>query len=164
MKKDGRLPGLTLHVSGGFTGDDKAFIRKQIQKINKNGLKHDIRIYPEFDGTKKDEFFRNIDIMSVPVRKYDGYGLYLLEANASGIPVVQPATGGFPEIIERSGGGIVYSPDSVEELANTLFMIFENHDLRKELAAKGRENVKNLFSLAKMAEGLSLAYETALSR
>ena len=164
LKKDGRLPGLTLHVSGGFTGDDKAFIRKQIQKINKNGLKHDIRIYPEFDGTKKDEFFRNIDIMSVPVRKYDGYGLYLLEANASGIPVVQPATGGFPEIIERSGGGIVYSPDSVEELANTLFMIFENHDLRKELAAKGRENVKNLFSLAKMAEGLSLAYETALSR
>ena len=44
--------------------------------------------------------------MSVPVRKHDGYGLYLLEANAAGVPVVQPATGAFPEIIERTRGGI----------------------------------------------------------
>ncbi len=50
--------------------------------------------------------------MSVPVRKHDGYGLYILEANAAGIPVVQPATGAFPEILEITNGGITYAPDN----------------------------------------------------
>jgi len=53
-------------------------------------------------------------VLSVPVRKHDGYGLYLLESNMAGVPSVQPATGAFPEIIEITGGGITYSPDTVE--------------------------------------------------
>ena len=76
---------------------------EQIRKIKASGLKSFVRIYPEFQGNSKQEFFSNIDVMSVPVRKHDGYGLYILEANAAGVPVVQPATGAFPEIIERTG-------------------------------------------------------------
>ena len=105
LKAGNQLPGLTLHVSGGYTGDDKPFIAEQIQKIKTNSLKSFIRIYPEFHGNSKQEFFSNIDVMSVPVRKHDGYGLYILEANAAGVPVVQPATGAFPEIIEKNNRG-----------------------------------------------------------
>src|SRR5674476_200892 len=81
IRSSNKLPGLTLHISGGYTGDDKPFIADQIKKIKDNGLKSSVRIYPEFHGNSKQEFFNNIDIMCVPVRKHDGYGLYILEAN-----------------------------------------------------------------------------------
>src|SRR5664279_5972043 len=38
LKSNKELPGLTLHVSGGYTGDDKPFITKQIRKIKAKGL------------------------------------------------------------------------------------------------------------------------------
>jgi glycosyltransferase involved in cell wall biosynthesis len=158
LKLADSIPGLTLHVSGGFTGVDKAFIRDQINKIKSHGLKSFIRIYPEFQGNSKLEFFNNIDLMSVPVRKYDGYGLYILEANAAGKPVVQPATGAFPEIIERTNGGITYSPDSIAELSASILKLFKDEPLRKQLGENGREKVKNELSLEKMSEGLSIVY------
>ena len=158
LKSGDSLPGLTLHVSGGYTGDDKPFIAEQIKKIKAHGLKSFIRIYPEFQGDSKQEFFSNIDIMSVPVRKHDGYGLYILEANTAGIPVVQPATGAFPEIIEKTMGGITYSPDNVSELSANLLKLFKDNNLRAQLGVSGRENVLKELSLDKMAEGLSEVY------
>ena len=160
LKSGDSLPGLTLHVSGGYTGDDKPFIAEQIKKIKAHGLKSFIRIYPEFQGDSKQEFFSNIDIMSVPVRKHDGYGLYILEANAAGIPVVQPATGAFPEIIEKTMGGITYSPDTISELSANLLKLFKDNNLREQLGVSGRENVIIELSLDKMAEGLSEVYNS----
>lgn len=158
LSKEGSLPGLSLHVSGGYTGDDKPFIAKQLKKLKTNGLENFVTIYPEFQGISKEEFFGNINIMSVPVRKHDGYGLYLLEANAAGVPVVQPHTGAFPEIIEKTSGGIVYSPDSVDELSSSLLKLFLDNALLEELGNSGRENVEKDFSLENMAKGLSKVY------
>ncbi|MFA5819016.1 MAG: glycosyltransferase family 4 protein [Bacteroidales bacterium] len=160
LKTGNCLPGLTLHVSGGYTGDDKSFIAEQIKKIKTYGLKSFIRIYPEFQGNSKQEFFSNIDIMSVPVRKHDGYGLYILEANAAGIPVVQPATGAFPEIIEKTMGGITYSPDTVAELSANLLKLFKDSNLRAQLGKNGREKVNKELSLDKMSDGLSEVYNS----
>jgi len=153
------VPGLTLHVCGGFTGDDKPFISRQIKKIKEQGLEKSVRIYPEFMGNKKLEFFNNVDVISVPVRKYDVYGLYILEANGAGIPVVQPATGAFPEIVGMTGGGLIYSPDNNEELVNTLVKLLNDPVLQKELGDAGRKNVKSELSLEKMSIALSGIYK-----
>jgi glycosyltransferase involved in cell wall biosynthesis len=162
LRSSNKLPGLTLHISGGYTGDDKPFIADQIKKIKDNGLKSSVRIYPEFHGNSKQEFFNNIDIMCVPVRKHDGYGLYILEANAAGVPVVQPATGAFPEIIERTGGGITYTPDTVDELSANLMKTLSNRELCIELGKKGQENVLKGLSLIKMSEELSKVYNSLM--
>jgi len=158
LKKRDLIPGLTLNICGGYTGDDKPFISKQIQKLKDNNLKKFVRIYPEFQGTGKEQFFHDVDLISVPVNKYDGYGLYILEANNAGIPVVQPATGAFPEIIATTGGGIVYSPDTVEALADGLLTMLTDEKLRADLGKTGRMNVKKLLSLNNMSEGLAEVY------
>ena len=164
LKKENIIPDLTFHVTGGFTGDDKPFISEQIKKIKQSGLKSFVRIYPEFQGNSKEEFFGNIDIMSVPVRKHDGYGLYILEANAAGIPVVQPDTGAFKEIIEMTKGGVTYSPDSVEDLSAALIKLFSDDKLRLNLGEMGKENVNKKLSLEKMAEGLSMVYNELVNK
>ena len=163
LKSEKTLSGLSLHVCGGYTGDDKPFIREQIKKIKDHGFKSSVRIYPEFQGNAKQEFFNNIDIMSVPVRKYDGYGLYILEANAAGVPVVQPATGAFPEIIEKTQGGIIYSPDSVSDLSVNLLKLLMDKNLRIQLGDKGKRRVREEFSLEKMSVGLSEVYNKTIN-
>lgn len=162
IKSQNKIPGLSLHVSGGFTSDDQPFINKQFKKLRKHGLKSSVKVYDEFQGPPKEEFFSNIDIMSVPVRKHDAYGLYILEANAAGVPVVQPATGAFPEILEKSGGGILYSPDNQEELVAALIKLFDNKELRHNLGDTGRKNVREELNLENMSAGLSKVYEAVI--
>jgi glycosyltransferase involved in cell wall biosynthesis len=162
IKTSNSLPGLKLHVSGGYTADDKPFIDKQVAKLKAAGFSDYVRIYPEFHGDSKEEFFSNVDIVSVPVRKYDGYGLYLLEANAAGVPVLQPATGAFPEIISTTGGGLTYEPDTIKGLSDALLKLFNDKALRKDLGIKGRENVARELSLEKMSVGLSEVYQRVL--
>lgn len=157
--KSGNHPDLTLHVCGGFTGDDKKFIAAQIKKVRDHGFGGSVRIYPEFQGDKKMEFFNKVDLISVPVRKTDGYGLYVLEANNSGVPVVQPDSGAFPEIIKATGGGVIYSPDDVDGLASALSDLLNNNVLRKKLGLEGKAGVNTNLSLEKMSAGLSEVYK-----
>lgn len=158
LKSGNEFPDLTLHVCGGFTGDDKPFISEQIQKVKSHGFKSSVKIYPEFSGNAKQVFFSNIDVMSVPVRKYDGFGLYILEANANEVPVVQPATGSFPEIVKMTGGGIVYSPDDVDELSSSISKLLHNRELREKMGKQGNKLVREEFTTEKMAERLSALY------
>jgi glycosyltransferase involved in cell wall biosynthesis len=160
LKKSDSIPGLKLHISGGFTGDDKPFIKEQIKKIKSHNLLNDIKLYSDFQGESKTRFFSEIDIMSVPVRKYDGYGLYVLEANSAGVPVVQPATGAFPEIIEMTKGGITYNDDTPSGLASAIENLFKDKELRMKLGADGRENVRKNLSLDQMSGKLAEVYNS----
>jgi glycosyltransferase involved in cell wall biosynthesis len=149
-----------LHVCGGYTSDDKPFIKEQIKKFRDNGFKSSIKIYPEFIGNSKQDFLNSIDILSVPVRKYDAYGLYILESNAAGIPVLLPATGAFPEILEMTGGGVLYSPDSIDELVLNLKNLLPNKPKLKELGNRGKNAVNKKLSFETMSDGLKNVYET----
>jgi glycosyltransferase involved in cell wall biosynthesis len=153
----------SLNLKRGYTGSDKPFISQQIKKIRENKLEKSVKIYPDFMGDRKMEFFRDVDVISVPVNKYDGYGLYILEANAAGIPVVQPATGAFPEIIERTKGGIIYSPDTVSELASSLHRLLKNRQLILNLGEAGRKIVRQELSLDRMSAGLSEVYTKTMT-
>ncbi|HLP74417.1 MAG TPA: glycosyltransferase family 4 protein [Bacteroidales bacterium] len=162
LRTENRIPSLKLHVSGGYTGDDKSFISAQIEKIRIAGLSGEVKIYDDFIGSGKEEFFSNIDLISVPVRKYDGYGLYLLEAAAAGVPAVQPSTGAFPEIIEGTAGGVLYLPDDVEQLSKSIELLVNDRKKVSELGTKARENVLRNHSLLKMSEGLAEVYNKVI--
>jgi glycosyltransferase involved in cell wall biosynthesis len=162
LKNEKEFSGLMLHVCGGFTSDDKPFIRQQIEKIRKNGFKSSVRIYPGFQGNGKQEFLNSIDVLSVPVRKYDGYGLYILEANAAGIPVVQPATGAFPEILEMTRGGILYQPDDIETLSENLRTLLRDKTRAKDLGREGRRMVTARLTHGTMAAGMHSVYKSLI--
>ena len=59
------------------------------------------------DRDDKARFLQSIDVLSVPSGYHEPKGLYLLEAMAAGVPVVQPNHGAFPEMLGRTGGGIL---------------------------------------------------------
>ena len=55
---------------------------------------------------RRSRFLQSLDVMSVPATYAEPKGIFLLEAMANGVPVVQPRRGAFPEIIEKTGGGL----------------------------------------------------------
>jgi glycosyltransferase involved in cell wall biosynthesis len=163
LKKEKEFSSLLLNVCGGYTSDDKPFISEQIHKVREAGFKSSVKIYPGFVGRGKREFLDSIDVLSVPVRKYDGYGLYILEANASGIPVVQPATGAFPEILNLTQGGILYSPDDVDTLASNLRLLLGDSERADKYGSEGKKRVTSFLTHQKMAEGMYAVYKSIRS-
>ena len=112
---------LNLVITGGSTGDDADYIKDIKKKLKKHNLKEAVDFHHDFEGIGRHEFFGKVSVVSVPVRNGEAFGIYLLESMASGVPVVQPSLGAFPEIIKGSGGGLLYTPNTSQTLANCLF-------------------------------------------
>ena len=78
-------------------------------------------------------------MLSVPATYDEPKGMFLLEAMASGVPVVQPRRGAFTEIVEKTGGGLLVEPDDPEQLADGLYALWSD---RARQAQLGRPRVR----------------------
>ena len=82
---------------------------------------------------------------------------------ANGIPVVQPRHGAFPEIIEKTGGGLLVEPDDPQSFADGLMRIFENPTEAESMGRLGAEGVRLHYNVTLMAERTMEAYERVIS-
>lgn len=151
LKKDSKWENVKLIITGGSTSDDDQFIKKIKRKIDQAGIRESVDFHKDFEEEGCHEFFNKISLLSVPVLEGEAFGLYLLESMASGVPVVQPALGAFPEIIEKAGGGVVYQSNTPDQLANTLADILSDPIKLTELSKAGIEGVKQNFNIHQQA-------------
>ncbi|MBE2221218.1 MAG: glycosyltransferase family 4 protein, partial [Anaerolineae bacterium] len=86
-----------------------------------------------------------------------------LEALANGVPVVQPNHGAFPELVNATGGGLLHTPEDVQDLADKLASLLTNAPWRKELGERGRTAVHSNFSSQRMASETIQAYQTVFA-
>jgi glycosyltransferase involved in cell wall biosynthesis len=100
---------------------------------------------------EKVRFLRGLNVFSVPTVYREPKGLYLLEAMASGVPVVVPRHGAAPELVEATGGGVLVTPGDASELAATLADLLDDSGRRGELGAAGRAGVLQNFTADRMA-------------
>ena len=106
---------------------------------------------PNISFAEKVSFFQSLSVFSVPATYGEAFGLYVIEALASGVPVVQPNHGGFPEILARTGGGVLCRPDDVEDLAEKLDRILANPAKGAALGQAGRKEALQYFTADRMA-------------
>ncbi|MFC1853832.1 glycosyltransferase [candidate division CSSED10-310 bacterium] len=100
-------------------------------------------------------FLTAMDVFALtPV--YEGLGLVLLEAMASGVPVVAAHVGGIPEVVLDGETGILIANREPQSYAQAFSHILENHDFRKKMCQAAKIRVQEHFSIQKM----TLAYET----
>lgn len=151
LKKDKKWDQVNLILTGGSTGDDDQFIKHINSKIKAAGIQHNVEFHDNFETEGRNAFFKKVSIISVPVLDGEAFGLYLLESMASGIPVIQPALGAFPEIVKKSNGGIIYQPNKPEDLAKALIYLLNNPEKMSEISKLGREGVQNHFNIHSQA-------------
>jgi glycosyltransferase involved in cell wall biosynthesis len=162
LKKDPRNNDLKLRLTGGQTGDDRLFIRLQMKKLKENRLEDMVEIRHDFGLPALHDFFRGLTLLSVPGLKGEAFGMYQLEAMASGIPVVQPALGAFPEIVGKTGGGVVYHPNDAIALASAISELLSDPEKLTSLGADGRKGVKEYFDCGKVSEQLIRIYDSII--
>ncbi len=162
LKADIKNHDVKLYLSGGHTGDDHHFIKEQKKKIIEAGVGNDVIFLENFDNEHRHIFFERVSVLSVPVRNGEAFGIYLAEAMASGIPVVQPALGAFPEIIETTGGGLTCGENTPQKLAVALEKVLGDKKLLAEMSLKARKGVEEKFNINKQAKKLTDIYQELL--
>ena len=163
LKSDPQFETLKLKITGGLTGDDKPFLHRQMKKFEQNNLLKDIEIQHEFTTEDLKGFFKPVSVLSVPVLKGEAFGLYQIEALASGVPLVQPDLGAFPEIIGTSGGGVIYSPNTAESLAHKLKEVLSDPGKLQEMSIVGRKAVEEKFNCSKLTQNMIDIYQQITS-
>ena len=136
-------------------GKERAAIEKMIVELDLKGK-------VILTGFRKDipEILADIDVFLF-TSKTEGLGTTILDALASGTPVVATRAGGVPEIIEKDGAGILSAIGDVESLASNVKSILDNQEIRKSIIEKGFQTAKT-FSKTVTAEKTLNLYQTLL--
>lgn len=103
------------------------------------------------------EVLRSLDIL-VNASAEEPFGLTVLEAQASGVPIVATAAGGLPDFVTDGDNGLLVPPGDVGALARALERLLGDAELRQRLGRRGRETAESDHGLAKRAEMLARVY------
>ena len=145
---------LELRVAGGMTTEDKPYLAEQKNKLDAAGLLDKSTFSPNVDRNGKLAFLRELSVFSVPARFPEAFGLYVLEALAAGVPAVLPRKGAFPEILEATGGGLLYEENQPSALADALEDLLSRPDEARSIGLHGHEIVTKRFSNERLAKEL----------
>ena len=81
---------------------------------------------------------------------------------ACGVPVVQPNHGAFPEILERTSGGLLVTPNDPDSLADGLAAVRQHPGQAREMGDRGAANVRKYYSVNHMAERMMRVYSDVI--
>ena len=100
------------------------------------------------------EYFKHLDVLVIPTqttkRIREQFGRVIVEAMASGIPVIGSTCGAIPEVI--GDAGLVFPEGDADALAGALRQLLSDRGLRERLARAGRERVEQLYSWERVAD------------
>lgn len=144
-------PNARLRVGGYLGPHQREYFDAERRKLAAAGLAADVEHVECPNHHDKVAFLRSLDVFSVPAVFREPKGLYVLEAMAHGVPVVQPSHGSFTELVSATGGGRLVPPGNPVILADALYELLVNDSLRKSLGAAGQATVRREFSDEVMA-------------
>ena len=156
LKRRGTVPNLKLKVGGGCGPGDEAFVAQLKGHLRRAGCLHDVEFHPNLSREQKVSFLQSLTVFSVPALYGEGFGLYLIEALAAGVPVVQPRHAAFPELVEATGGGVIAEANAAA-LATAIEALLLNPAQAKALGEAGRRAVRERFTMEQMAAGVEVA-------
>jgi glycosyltransferase involved in cell wall biosynthesis len=162
LRRDGR--DCRLRAAGYLAAADRMYLKNVKAKIDRAGFGADFDYLGEVTLEQKRAFLQSTHVLSVPTLWREAKGFYVLEALACGVPVVQPRHGSFPELIETTGGGLLFEPGDADALAGGIAKLMDDPSLREHLALKGYEGVRAHYDATIMADRTWALYEELVLR
>lgn len=164
LRQRPELGDLRLRAAGGWTAGEKRFLESVHRRTEEAGVADAVDALPNLDRAARQAFLRDLSVLSVPARHPEAFGMYVLEALATGVPVVLPRRGAFPELVEATGGGVLCEAEDPQSLADALAGLLLDADRARGLGRAGRGVVLERFTEGRMAGEAAEVYERALER
>ena len=158
------MPGMSevrLRAAGYVGKRDERFYDDLRHRVAASKLNGRASFLGEVTRDEKLALLDAVHVFSAPTAYAEAKGIFVLEALSRGVPVVQPAHGAFPELIEQTGGGVLVPPDDPGALAEALAALLRDAGRRKQLGEAGREAVRSSFTDDHMAERMLNVYVSA---
>jgi len=152
LRGEGHLAGARLEAAGYLAPEHRRYLAGIEARMREAGLGAEFHYRGTLERVEKIAFLRGLSLLSVPSPYVEPKGLYLLEAMACGVPVVQPRHGAFPELVERTGGGVLFEPGDIGSLADAILALQRDPTRAAEMGRRGAEGVARHFGVSLMAE------------
>ena len=135
-------------------------------RVKELGLEDSVTFTGQVSDEELKDYYSRASVFVLPSitvnNQTEGLGVVLLEAMASGIPVIGSNTGGIPDIIEDKVNGLLVPPGDPDALAEAIIRIFEDRDLADRFREAGLETVKGRFSWDKISDQFIEVYREVL--
>jgi glycosyltransferase involved in cell wall biosynthesis len=163
VSRGAHLPPSRVWAAGYLGPEHRAYLAGIEQQMADWGLSAQFRYHGELDRGAKLAYLRDLSVLSVPGAYEDPKGLFLLEAMASGVPLVQPRRGAATEIVETTGGGILVAPGDPDALADGLVELMSDPLMRRAYGSRGYDGVRSHYSAAGMRDRALEVYRSLFS-
>lgn len=151
LRKQTGYEHVKLKLAGWLGPHHRGYVDRQFDKLVAADLEDDFTYLGSLERSDKLEFLASLDLFSVPTEFLEPKGLYVLEAMAAGLPVIQPAHGCFPELLKGSSGGVLFEPESSMALVEAITALVHDRERRLSLSAAGRQFVLDSRNIESMS-------------
>jgi glycosyltransferase involved in cell wall biosynthesis len=155
-----RLPNLTVSIVGDVFGTEHHFRERLERRIGELGLEDVVTLM----GERRDalEIMATSDVVVVPSRRAEPFGMVIVEAMALGRPVIATDAGGPAEIITDRVNGLLVQPGSAGALADAIAWLADDPERARRLGEAGRHRAPD-FSVQAMTGGVLAVYRELVS-
>jgi glycosyltransferase involved in cell wall biosynthesis len=113
-----------------------AYVQSLQAFIADNGLQDHISFVGRVDDATLEKLYAKADVFLMPSitlpDTFEGFGLVYIEANAHGVPVIGPSTGGAAETIGNGVSGFIVDPSNAEMIANRMHRVLDNGEIHRD--------------------------------
>jgi glycosyltransferase involved in cell wall biosynthesis len=158
LRHERGLPPSRLATAGYMAQDQHAYLEGIQRKLRSWGLAQEFSYAGTVDREGKVRFLQTLDVLSVPSGYHEPKGMYLLEAMATGVPVVQPNHGAFPEMLNRTGGGRLACSETPADIADAIMEVWRDPAAAAEMGRRGAAGVRAHYTIDGMAAAMVQVY------
>ncbi len=156
-----KIPDVMLIVlgKGAFSSNrgEKTFFNVLIKRL---GLEDSVSFVFDVDDEDLPKYYTACDVFALPSRM-EGWGLSIMEAMATGKPVVATKVGGIPELVDDKVNGFLCDLGNVTALARNIVFLLQHEDVAQNMGKAGQEKMR-AYSWEKTAEKVKSIYERIL--
>ncbi len=149
-----QFPNAKLIIAG--EGKTEPLLREMVKRSN---LERNVLFYPITNKTV--EILSALDIFVMPSRQ-EGLGLSIMEAQATGVPVIASRVGGIPSLVEDGKTGFLVEPENPAALAQTIIMALRDRHRLTQISRIGREFARENYSWDRMVEKTLTLYKSVI--
>ena len=144
-------PRLRVRAAGWMRRGGESYL-EEVRRLAGDSGRVSFEYRGELDREAKIAFLREADLVAIPAVFPEPKGIPAIEALMAGTPVVVPQRGAYPELLDRTEGGVLARSTAPEDFAAALSQLVLHPDRRARVGARGFGRVREEHSADRMAE------------